>query len=97
MSKVKRLPPRSKVKQLDTWDLSSLLADDEAWDAAFAKWERRIANYAKFRGTLAGDVASSDQVAIAGRSPRVTEIVPACNIASAASVVLRTKTTSRGR
>ncbi|HEX3659398.1 MAG TPA: oligoendopeptidase F [Pirellulales bacterium] len=49
----KTLPPRSRVKPEDQWDLSSLFADDEAWDVAFVKWERRIAGYAKFQGTLA--------------------------------------------
>ncbi|HWC90885.1 MAG TPA: oligoendopeptidase F, partial [Pirellulales bacterium] len=49
----KTLPPRSRVKPEDQWDLSSLFADDRAWDAAFVKWERRIAGYAKFQGTLA--------------------------------------------
>ncbi|MCH2113632.1 MAG: oligoendopeptidase F [Pirellulales bacterium] len=48
----KKLPARSKVKELDTWDLSSLYADDSAWEADFAKWEKRIKGYAPFRGTL---------------------------------------------
>jgi oligoendopeptidase F len=49
------LPPRSRVKTEDQWDLSSLFADDAAWDAAFIKWEKRIAGFAKFQGTLARD------------------------------------------
>ncbi|HEY5315670.1 MAG TPA: oligoendopeptidase F, partial [Pirellulales bacterium] len=49
----KTLPPRSRVKPEDQWDLSSLFADDRAWDAAFVKWERRIAGYARFQGALA--------------------------------------------
>jgi len=52
MSKVKRLPARSKVKQADTWDLSALFPDDDAWETAFAAWGKRIGRYAKFQGTL---------------------------------------------
>lgn len=58
MKTVKRLPPRSKVKQSDRWDLSSLFADDSAWESAFAKWEKRIAGYAEFQGKLAHDAAT---------------------------------------
>ena len=39
-SKVKALPKRSQVKPADTWDLSSLFADDAAWETAFDEWER---------------------------------------------------------
>src|SRR5688572_22002766 len=53
MSKVKALPPRSKVKPADTWDLSALFKDDAAWEAAFKKWDARIPGYEKYRGTLA--------------------------------------------
>ena len=55
--KQKTLSPRSKVKEADTWDLSSLYPDDEAWETAFAKWEKQISRYASFRGTL-GDSAA---------------------------------------
>jgi oligoendopeptidase F len=50
---MKKLPPRSQVKPEDTWDLSSLLAGDEAWEKAFSRWEKRIDAYAAFQGTLA--------------------------------------------
>ncbi len=53
----KKLPPRSKVKASDTWDLSSLFESDEAWEAAFAKWQKQIKKYETFRGTL-GDGAA---------------------------------------
>jgi oligoendopeptidase F len=53
MPAVKRLPTRSQVKPADTWDLSSLFPNDEAWEAAFTKWEKRIPGYAKFQGKLA--------------------------------------------
>ncbi len=55
MSKVKQLPPRNKVKKSDCWDLSTLFADDEAWEKAFTKWEKRITRYAKFQGHLGDD------------------------------------------
>ena len=53
-AKQNRLPPRSKVKSSDTWDLSSLYADDSAWEAAFTKWEKQIKRYDSFRGKLGG-------------------------------------------
>ena len=53
MSKVKQLPPRSKVKPSETWDLSSLFASDEAWETAFNAWEGRLGEYATFQGKLA--------------------------------------------
>ena len=56
MSKTKALPPRSKVKESDRWDLSSLYKGDAEWEKAFAKWEQQIPGYAKFRGKL-GDSA----------------------------------------
>jgi oligoendopeptidase F len=52
MSSIKTLPPRNKVKTADTWDLSSLFADDDAWEKAFTAWEKRIAAYADFQGKL---------------------------------------------
>jgi oligoendopeptidase F len=50
---VKKLPPRSKVAPADTWDLSSLFPNDEAWEKAFAGWKQQIADYKTFRGKLA--------------------------------------------
>jgi len=58
MKKLKSLPPRSKVKESDTWDLSGLFAGDDAWEAAFTRWEKRIAGYEKFRGRLAESAAT---------------------------------------
>ena len=58
MTKVKRLPPRSKVKTEDTWDLASLYSSDAAWEKDFKKWQGEIAGYEKFRGKL-GDSAQS--------------------------------------
>ena len=36
-TKTKAIPERSQVKTADTWDLSSLFPDDEAWEKAFRK------------------------------------------------------------
>jgi oligoendopeptidase F len=55
MTKIKRLPRRDQVKPADTWDLSSLMADDAAWEKAFQAWEKEIPGFEKFRGQLAGD------------------------------------------
>jgi len=52
-SKTKSLPPRSKIKTDDTWDLSSLFASDKDWEKAFDKWRKQINKYEQFRGTLA--------------------------------------------
>ena len=52
MSKMTALPPRSKVKPADCWDLSSLYPGDRAWNAAFEKWSKQIDGYVKFRGKL---------------------------------------------
>ncbi|HET6247433.1 MAG TPA: oligoendopeptidase F [Tepidisphaeraceae bacterium] len=60
MSKVKALPLRKKVKEADTWDLSSLFKDDTAWEAAFKTWEGQIGGYEKFKGKLA---SSSEMLA----------------------------------
>ena len=53
MKRAKQLPPRSKVKAADCWDLSSLFPDDDAWEKAFSKWQKQIAGYARFQGKLA--------------------------------------------
>jgi len=58
MKDVKKLPPRSKVKASDSWDLGSLFPGDAAWEKAFAKWEKRIDGYAEFRGKLAQNAAA---------------------------------------
>ena len=59
-SKQKTLPSRSKVKLADTWDLGSLFPNDKAWETEFAKWEKKIKRYNKFRGTLG---RNADQLA----------------------------------
>ncbi|HEY2761887.1 MAG TPA: oligoendopeptidase F [Pirellulales bacterium] len=52
MSKVKQLPPRSKVKPSDCWNLASLFKNDSAWESTFKKWETEIPGYEKFAGKL---------------------------------------------
>ena len=49
---MKTVPPRSKVKASDTWDLSSLFPSDDAWEKAFVKWEKLVPKYDAFKGTL---------------------------------------------
>ena len=51
----KSCPPRSRVKVEDTWDLTSLVHDDDAWEKAFVAWEKKISGFAKFTGHLADD------------------------------------------
>jgi oligoendopeptidase F len=51
-TKVLRLPKRSQVKPEATWDLSTLYANDQSWEADFKKLEGLIAGYAKFVGKL---------------------------------------------
>ncbi|MGL4512288.1 MAG: oligoendopeptidase F [Lacipirellulaceae bacterium] len=55
---MKTLPPRSKVKAADTWDLASLFPSDEAWEKAFAKWDAQIAAYDERRGRLGESAAA---------------------------------------
>ncbi len=50
--KVKQLPERRQVKQADTWDLSSLFSNDQAWEEAFQQYGERIADYDRFRNRL---------------------------------------------
>src|SRR5579884_1590404 len=56
MSKTKALPPRSKVREADRWDLATLFSGDSEWEKAFTKWEQQIPGYGKFKGKL-GDSA----------------------------------------
>jgi oligoendopeptidase F len=52
MSKVLRLPKRSGVKAADTWDLAPMCESDAQWEEMFAKLDKQIAGFAKFRGKL---------------------------------------------
>ncbi len=57
-SKVKRLPPRKDVPESDTWDLSKLFPDDDAWEESFKRWESMVGGFEKFRGRLSEDAAT---------------------------------------
>ena len=50
---IKQLPPRSRVRKDDTWDLSSLFSSETEWEKAFKRWQAKIAGYARFQGRLA--------------------------------------------
>ncbi len=58
MSTVKTLPTRATVKSVDTWDLASLFASDDAWEEALKQFASRIDGYAAFRGKLGDDAMS---------------------------------------
>ena len=58
MSKIKRLPPRNRVKETDTWDLASLYESDAQWEKDLGKFERSIAGYQQFRGKLGQGAAT---------------------------------------
>ena len=51
------LPPRKEVTAEDCWDLSSLYADDQAWEADFKKLDQRIPTFESFRGRLGESAA----------------------------------------
>ena len=48
----KALPPRSKVRVEDTWNLDSLFASDAEWEGAFGEWSAKIPGYEQFKGRL---------------------------------------------
>jgi oligoendopeptidase F len=58
MAKTTALPPRSKVKISDQWDLSSLFKTEAGWEPAFAKWQAQIAGFDKFKGHLGESAAT---------------------------------------
>lgn len=49
---VVRLPERNEVNETDTWDLSKLFENDDAWEKAFKSFEEKIGGFEAFRGTL---------------------------------------------
>ena len=51
-SKVQKLSPRCDVVLEDTWDLTSLYPNDEAWEQDFEAWSMNIDGYGQFRGKL---------------------------------------------
>ncbi|MDR1617498.1 MAG: oligoendopeptidase F [Treponema sp.] len=46
------IPLRSEVKPEDTWDLSKLFKNDDAWNAGLADYEKMAERIPGFRGTL---------------------------------------------
>jgi oligoendopeptidase F len=46
------LPLRNQVTTEDRWDLSSLYADDQAWEADFKQLEEQIPTFETYRGQL---------------------------------------------
>jgi oligoendopeptidase F len=58
---VNDIPLRSAVPVNDTWDLSSLFADDAAWEKALLEYDALIAKTASFKGTLGRSAESLAQ------------------------------------
>ncbi len=56
MNEIQRLPKREEVAVGDTWDLSGLFKDDEAWEAEFVEFEKQATGYEKFQGRLGESV-----------------------------------------
>jgi len=53
MESTPTVPLRSERDPADCWDLSSLFAQDQAWEEMFTAWESRIPQYSRFAGRLA--------------------------------------------
>ncbi|GHV88334.1 oligoendopeptidase F [Spirochaetia bacterium] len=47
-----QIPPRSGVDPKDTWDLSTLFGNDEAWNDGLASYETQMKRISGFQGTL---------------------------------------------
>ncbi|CAH0417074.1 oligoendopeptidase F [Periweissella fabaria] len=53
MSEVKQLPTRDEVAESQTWDLSKIFANDEAWEQALKGVQAELPEVAEYAGTLA--------------------------------------------
>jgi oligoendopeptidase F len=53
MVKIKRLPSRAQVRVDDTWELSRLYSNDDAWRKGLKKLKGMLQRYDGFRGRLA--------------------------------------------
>ena len=53
MSNVSSLPPRAEIPVEQTWDLSTIYASNEDWEAAYKQIESQIPSLAAFQGRLA--------------------------------------------
>ncbi len=51
-----QIPLRSELAQADTWDLSKLYRDDEAWEAGLLAYEAYIDKISTFKGSLGKSV-----------------------------------------
>ncbi len=58
MNKVVKLPKRSEVAVTDTWDLSVMFPNDEAWETALQEFENTYPNYSQFVGRLSESAAT---------------------------------------
>lgn len=54
----RELPSRADVEPKDTWDLSLLFVDNDAWERAFTQYQGLIDKYDQFKGRL-GESAES--------------------------------------
>jgi len=52
MSDEQKIPLRSEVAVSDTWDLSTLFANDAEWNNSLAEYEKMIEKIPSFQGTL---------------------------------------------
>jgi oligoendopeptidase F len=57
-SRARALPPRSKVRTADTWNLGLMYLDDGAWEEDFVKWSDGVVGYERFRGKLGESAAT---------------------------------------
>ena len=48
----KNIPLRSEIAVSDTWDLSKLFADDQAWNISLVEFEKLAENISSYQGTL---------------------------------------------
>ncbi len=55
---MRRVPARSAVAVADTWDLTALYADEQAWERDFRRFQREIERYRGFDGQLANGSGS---------------------------------------
>jgi len=58
MSDNERIPLRSEIATSDTWDLSKLFVDDEAWNKALAEFEKMAEKIPSYQGTLGKSAVS---------------------------------------
>jgi oligoendopeptidase F len=52
MSRDNQIPSRKEVSPSDTWDLSKLFLNDEAWEKALSKYQGLIPKLESFKGSL---------------------------------------------